>query len=443
MYSILFKSWRSLLLLSDLRASGIKRLLSPGAWAIADQGFSALASLAINLVLIRLLTPDQYGAFAVSFSWFLLLSGLHNSLLLEPLLVFGAGRYKGAVSAYLGTLAYGHWPLSMVLCSLLLLVAAAAWLLGSPVLGFAFAGAALSAPGLLLLQLARRSCFLHGDLRPAAAGGAIYLLLSLTGAFALSQFNLLSPISAYLLMGLTGFVVGSCILDWQGVPFTGASRLLALRSVALEHWEYGRWVIASTLAAWIPGNLYFLVLPIMLDLEAAGTMAALMLFLRPLMTVVQPLALMMVPGLVRIQHARSNVLHRITVVATLFLIGATCYWGLLALVHRPLVEWVLGTRYGSSSFLLAMLGGVAPMMAAASVVASGLRAASRPDLEFQAHLFSAVAALAIGLPLVIVLKLPGAAIGLTMSYAVLASAMVFMLISGRSVLILKIKKQRS
>jgi O-antigen/teichoic acid export membrane protein len=441
MYHIFLKSREKLL--TNLSAAGIKRLLGSGVWAIADQGLSALASLAINLVLIWSLTPDQYGAFAVSFSCFLLLSGLHNSLLLEPLLVFGAGRYKDAVSAYLGTLAYGHWPLSTALCGLLLLIAAAAWTLGSPALGVAFAGAALSAPGLLLLQLARRACFLHGDLRLAAAGGAIYLLLSLVGALALFQLDLLSPISVYLLMGLAGFLVGSCVLDRQGVPFTGASRLLALRPVALAHWDYGRWVIASTLAAWIPGNLYFLVLPIMVDLEAAGTMAALMLFLRPVMTVVQPLALIMVPGLVRIQHDHSGVLHRIATVATLFLVWATCYWGLLALGHRPLVEWILGAQYASSSFLLAILGGVAPMMAAASVVASGLRAATRPDLEFQAHLFSAVAAIAIGIPLVIVLKLPGAAVGLTVSYAALAGAMIFMLLSRGPVVIPKIEKQRS
>jgi O-antigen/teichoic acid export membrane protein len=345
--------------------------------------------------------------------------------------------------AYLRTLAFGYWPLSAALSGLLLLIGAAVWSLGSAVLGTAFAGAALSASGMMFLQFARRTCYLCSNLRPAATGSAIYLLLTPLSAFALSGVDLLSPFTAYLLMGFASFAIGACLLYRQGIPVAGGNNLLSLWAVARDHWDYGRWVIASTLAAWVPGNLYSVVLPVIVGLEAAGVLAAFMLFIRPVMTVAQPLALMMVPGLVRMKLNGHDMLHHTMAMAFLFMAGAIIYWCFMAFGHRLLAESILGTQYGPYSFLLLILGGVAPVMAAASVLASGLKAAMRPDLEFQAHFLSAVVAVVIGLPLVTVLNLTGAAIGLTTSYAALAAAMMFMLLSKRPVPMFKIENHQS
>lgn len=409
---------------------GVRRFLQRGALAVADQSCSALASLAINLMLIWWLLPDEYGAFAVAFAWVLLLSGVQNALLLEPMLVLGAGRYKDDLLPYLRALALGHWPVSAALSGLLLLIGAATWVLGTSVLGTAFAGAAFAAPGLIFLQFARRACYLHGDLRPAVAGGALYLLLTLIGLWALSVSDWLAPFQAFLLIGLAGFGIGAGILRRHGVRVAGAGQHPALRPVALEHWKYGRWVIASTLASWVPGNLYFLVLPVTTGLEAAGVLAALMLFLRPTMTVVQPLALMMTPRLTRMNQKGDHTLRHVLAMTFLFMVGSMLYWSLLALGHGPLVEAILGAQYRPYSFILLIVGGVAPTMAAASVLASGLRAAMRPDLEFRAHLFSAVVAVVIGLPLVILLDLTGAALGLATSYLALAAAMMVLLLKN-------------
>ncbi len=408
------------------RLRSAQQALAPAVWGIADQTLSAAANFVINIVLIHWLGPEEYGAFAVSMAWLLLLAGLHNALLMEPMLVFGSARYRDAEVGYLGSIVRGHWAVSAALGSTLALVGAGALQVGSPALSDAFLGVGIATPGILLLMLARRVHYLKGTPRPAALGGVLYLAVLLGGVSALDWFGRLSPFTAYLLMGGASLAIGGELLRRQGVAFRRGLDRLPVGGIARDHWRYGRWVIASTIASWIPGNLYFLVLPITDGLEAAGILAGLMLFLRPVMTVVQPLAMLMVPRLVR-RSGTPTVRRELILAVTVFAVCSLVYWGGLAVWHEPLTALVLGQGYQAQSHLLTVLATTAPLLAVAAVLASGLRAEMRPDLEFKAHLFSAVAAVAVGLPLVLTLKLTGAAIGLPVSMVALVAAMGFLL----------------
>ncbi|MDR7400087.1 MAG: hypothetical protein QN144_12370, partial [Armatimonadota bacterium] len=67
---------------------------SRGLWAVADQGLFSGANFVVNVLLARWLSPAEYGAFAVALSIFYLLAGFHSAVLTEPMMVFGAGRYR-------------------------------------------------------------------------------------------------------------------------------------------------------------------------------------------------------------------------------------------------------------------------------------------------------------------------------------------------------------
>ena len=82
----------------------IRRWYSRGVWSIADQGLFAATNLVLNLLLAVWLTPAEYGAYALVYAVFLLLSTIHNGLLVEPMLVFGPEKYAGSFSSYVGTL---------------------------------------------------------------------------------------------------------------------------------------------------------------------------------------------------------------------------------------------------------------------------------------------------------------------------------------------------
>src|SRR5271170_1290937 len=70
------------------RSSKFVRWITKGGLAILDQGLISGSNFLIGILLARWLMPAQYGAFALAFSVFLLLSYVYQSFLAEPQAVF-------------------------------------------------------------------------------------------------------------------------------------------------------------------------------------------------------------------------------------------------------------------------------------------------------------------------------------------------------------------
>ncbi len=47
-----------------------------------------------------------------------------------------------------------------------------------------------------------------------------------------------------------------------------------MRDVIAEHLRYGRWATATQILGFIPGNIYYFLLPTMATLEQSGALAA-------------------------------------------------------------------------------------------------------------------------------------------------------------------------
>src|SRR5215208_612330 len=74
------------------------RWLTRGIWAVVDQGLFTLTNFSLNILLARWLSPEEYGAFTVAFTLFLLFGALHIAVLIEPLLIFGPSTYEHTLS---------------------------------------------------------------------------------------------------------------------------------------------------------------------------------------------------------------------------------------------------------------------------------------------------------------------------------------------------------
>ena len=64
-------------------------LVKKGTLAVIDHGLISGSNFLISVLLARWMLPEQYGALALAFAVFLLLSLSYQALLLQPLGVFG------------------------------------------------------------------------------------------------------------------------------------------------------------------------------------------------------------------------------------------------------------------------------------------------------------------------------------------------------------------
>src|SRR5580704_4081430 len=63
---------------------------TPLAYSLADQAFSVGGIFLVNVMLARTQSKEEYGMFALSYSVYTFLSGLHNAAILEPYTVYGS-----------------------------------------------------------------------------------------------------------------------------------------------------------------------------------------------------------------------------------------------------------------------------------------------------------------------------------------------------------------
>src|ERR1017187_1001182 len=93
-----------------------------GLLALTDQGLLSGSNFFIAILLARWLSRDGYGAYAMGFSIFMLLSGFHNAFFLEPMSVFGPESYSRCRTGYVKKLLRFHFVLTFGL-SMLVVVA--------------------------------------------------------------------------------------------------------------------------------------------------------------------------------------------------------------------------------------------------------------------------------------------------------------------------------
>jgi hypothetical protein len=122
-----------------------------GGLAVLDQALISGSNFMISILLARWLTADQYGAYAVTFGIYIMLSLVYQSLVLEPMGVFGGSVFRSNLRGYLKSLLSIHVALSFTIC----LAFVVAWFVahrlgGGGVMTSALAGVAIACPCLTL-----------------------------------------------------------------------------------------------------------------------------------------------------------------------------------------------------------------------------------------------------------------------------------------------------
>jgi O-antigen/teichoic acid export membrane protein len=380
----------------------ITSFIQHGFWAVMDQGLFAGSNCIINVMLARWLSPTEYGAFVTAFAAFLTLGIIHTALITEPMLIFAADKYRGQHKEYFGVLLYWHFAVSL---GASLLLVAAGWYLkfrGQDSVGNALYAFAAAGPFILFLWLMRRACYGEFNPRRAAIGGVGYLFLMLLGLALVHQFTTISVPVALTIIAVSSLLAGLG-LGIGHVSLRPNRKLF--RDASIDHLRYGRWATATLLLGFIPGNIYYFLLPSMATLGESGALRALTNLFMPLLQAGTALTNLLLPAFVRTKGtAEGKRLHRLSL---LLLAGSPLiYWLILGLFDHSVVALVYGGKYSEYSSLLWILG-LQPIIAGmCGVYGALLRAREKLNAVFWGGVVAALGAVTLG---VLLTKLYGMA----------------------------------
>ncbi len=393
----------------------MRTIFQKGSWTIIDQALFAGSNFVLNILLAEALPAEEYGAFAIAFAVFLFVGTLHTGLLTEPMLVFGAGRFKERLGAYLALLRKAHVLFAVLSCLLLAVIALVVGRIGSTTIANTLLVLAFAQPFILFLWLMRRACYTLLSPRTSAIGGLIYMVILLSSAAVMSRTETLSVHAALILMSI-GSLVGGVVIVLLLRRIDDTASLEASEVVA-EHKKYSGWATATGVLGWLPGGIPYIILPFIAGASAPGILRALVNFIMPAVQAYAALSILLVPMFVR-ARASGRFRKSVTATAGLLIAANGSYWILLGLFGEPLINLLYGGKYVEYAGYLWIAGAYPFISGLAVVVRTALRSLELPNYVFWASVGSAVAAGTVSLFLIIAYGVQGALLGISLNMAV-------------------------
>ncbi len=403
--------------------SRLVEFASKGSLAVADQALFSGANFLASIALARWLTPADYGAYSVAFAVFLLFAAAHTALLNEPMMIFGASKYAHGYRGYIRTLLRFHIAVLVPTSLILAGVAAVLGRVYSPPVGYAFLGLAAGSIFILAFWLVRRVPYVL--LKPGwgVIASSAYCAVMALSIWLLQVTGTLTVFGAFAAMGVAS-IAGTIVamVRFVGRKHEDVERP-TLSAVAVDHWRYGRWAIASAAVSWFPGQVYYALLPAWIGLEGSAGLRALFNFVLPVLQAIAALNMLLLPTLVRDRTSGGEKKMNSTMLLFLsvFCAGCAVYLSGLYLFRGQVFQLLYGGRYSEYAGWPLLLAGALPFTTCVTaVLGNAVRALERPDRVFWAYIASALSTAAFGIPLAAQFGVSGALAGIHISSLTLA-----------------------
>jgi O-antigen/teichoic acid export membrane protein len=394
-------------------------------FSIADQAFSVGGMFVANVALARTVSKDEYGMFALVYSGFTFLNGLHNAAILETYTVYGAGRYRNHGPEYRWLLWRNNAVLGVALTVLLLLTWRVLSWIAPALASRSLLGLALSSGVLLTAALIRRMLYVQRKPRTAAKLSLVFFLTLLILLGITMRAGLLNGLSVFLICAV-GWIIGALSI-FRELPrkipmeaFTDAQP-----NHRSEHWQYARWILATAFVFQLTNQGYYWVVAAFLSLKEVGELRAIYMLVSPVDQVLTAITFLVLPMLAH-RYASKQVREFFSL-WRMYLLGFVLVSGSFVLLAvffgNPLVHRVYGGKFDDVATLLGTLTVVPLLMAIGNTMNAAMKSGERPNMVLYAYLASGAATFAAGIPLVIHFGVRGAVYGMLVSAGVYAATL--------------------
>lgn len=403
MVAVEVKPWLSLLLKPARRG-----LLGRSAWGLADQAFISAMTFGTMVALARHLGPAEFGTFSLAYLALLLANSLQTALVTQPHNVLGSPLEGTPYDNFTTSLALGQLVVAAGFTVLALagVGAAAAFGWESRQLIVALA---VAIPTWQLQEFARR--VLYTERRVAAAfwndvlsyGGQLVIVLLL-----IHRGRLTAELALYAIAGTSA--VAALAGVWTIRPHLGGR--LEPKAIR-ESWAIGKWFSAGTLANWLASQIYPVLTAGILGVYATGVFRALQNLIAPTQILANAFQMMATPQASR-EYARGGT-RAVDVFlgrgSVLLAIPLVLYVVLVGVAARLLITFFYSSAYADAAAAIWPLGLAYLLSYAGRVLGIGLAAGRESRPLFYAQLAAAAATFSVGMLLIRLYGLVGAAFG--------------------------------
>jgi O-antigen/teichoic acid export membrane protein len=391
--------------------------LRKAVFSLADQALFVGASFLANVTLARTQTKEEYGMFALSYSVFTFLTGLHNAAILEPGTVYGSGRYRNRFSEYLRLMVRSNARLGLVLSVAVLLTCLTFSWIAPRLLSRSLWGLGWTVGILLGGIFLRRAFYLEGKAIFAAGTSLAFFLTVAAGLWLTVNAHVLNSFSVFLVLAF-GWIVAGAAFGWL-LPCwkTRHSFLEYEPRYWAEHWQYTKWVLVTAFVFQFTTQGYYWLVAAFLSVKDVAELRAIYLLIAPVDQIFIALSLLLLPMLSS-RYARGRTgeflsLWRRYALAT---VAITAFFVLsVRAIGKPTMHLVYGGKFDGLATMLFTLALLPLLMGVGNSLSVALSAMEKPKLVFLGFLSSGVATFALGIPLVMHFGLRGAVYGMLVS----------------------------
>jgi O-antigen/teichoic acid export membrane protein len=399
--------------------------LMPVGYSFADQALAVGANFLANVMLARTQTKEEYGMFALSYSLFTFLAGLHNSAILEPYTVYGSGRYRNRFSEYLRLMVRLNAFVGLLLTMLVLLVCLVLKWAAPQYVSRSLLGLGVTIGVLLSGTFLRRVFYLQRQPAFAAQASLVCFATVACALWLVTRAQLLNGFSVFVILALGWIAAGLGLGRKLALGQPGQSFLDSEPGYWREHWKYSKWVLSTAFVFQLTTQGYYWIVAGFLSVKQVAELRVMQMLIAPMDQVFIALSFLVIPALgARYASNKMGDFLSFSKRYRFAVVSATALFALaVRIVGRPVMHWLYNGKFDDLAPLLYALAFLPLLMGIGNAMNDALKAVEKPRLVFYAYVCSGAATVLGGIPLVIHFGLRGAVYGLLLSAAAYSTAL--------------------